>query len=232
MADSEISTTLSRPSRRTVLAAAMLASGGALAASDTRHPGADPAGDPALAAWREWHMAFRRATALCRKQQRLETRLQKTVGIPNVLIEAPCLPQGVWVGSLRAFDELATAHPALAHQRDRIAHELGRQKVRWDTVDRMIGYSVALQEESNATDQQERLAQALWSTQAVTPFGVAAKPDAIIRLGETHDDSVEFPWPQLRVLKAELHALSAAPAHVTVSGTGDIASRASVSAPS
>lgn len=39
--------------------------------------------DPAVAAWREWHLAHEHAVAMCKKQQRLETQLVNLIGFPR-----------------------------------------------------------------------------------------------------------------------------------------------------
>lgn len=105
MADSEISTSLSRPSRRDVLSAALMTIGGtsfnSSAAAELQDHGAT---DAAVLAWRAWRAAHRRTLALSRKQQRLESELARRIGFPQVVLVAAELPSPVRVSSLRQFD--------------------------------------------------------------------------------------------------------------------------------
>lgn len=86
MVDSETSTSLPGLSRRDVLSTLTAA----VSSATVGHPSAKqmstaPRQDPALVAWQSWHAASRRALALCRKQQRLETELIRTIGFPSIV---------------------------------------------------------------------------------------------------------------------------------------------------
>ena len=158
MADSEISTSLSRPSRRDILAAVVLTVGGTsfnnLAAAA---PQDDGESDAAVMAWKAWRSAHRRTLALCRKQQRLESELARTIGFPQMVLAAPELPSPVRIGSLQQFDELAADLPSLCVRRDEVAIALRAHQQRWDDADRAIGYSATRQEEAAASADEERL---------------------------------------------------------------------------
>lgn len=73
------------------------------------------------------------------------------------------------------------------------AHEL-----RWDRVDRDIGYSATVQAEQDSADRASDLLDALAATPATSLAGVAAKLDAVLREGNICEDGSEFPWPHIR----------------------------------
>ena len=143
MADSEITTSLSRPSRRDVLSAVLLTIGGTpFSSSSAVAPQDDSATDAAILAWKEWRAAHRRTLALCRKQQRLESELARTVGFPQAVLATDELPSPMRIASLRQFDELAADLPSLCTRRAEVAAVLRTHQQRWDDADRAIGYSV------------------------------------------------------------------------------------------
>ncbi|WP_371346568.1 hypothetical protein [Ancylobacter sp. IITR112] len=130
MADSEISTTLSRPSRRDVISAALLTVGGAsFNSSSAAAPRDGGTTDAAIIAWKAWRTAHRRTLALCRKQQRLESELARMIGFPQVVLAAAELPSPMRIGSLWQFDELAADLPSLCSQREEVAAAL--RALRW-----------------------------------------------------------------------------------------------------
>jgi len=142
MADSEISTSLSRPSRRGVLTAVLLSVGGnSLNSSAAATPRDGGTTDAAVLVWKAWCAAHRRTLALCRKQQRLESELARTIGFPQAVLAAAELPSPVRIGSLRQFDELAGDVPSLCTRRAEVAAVLRAHQQRWDDADRAIGYS-------------------------------------------------------------------------------------------
>lgn len=68
MADSETSMSLSRPSRRDLLAAALATVGGSsFNSSAAAAPQDGDTADAAVIAWKAWRAAHRRTLALCRK---------------------------------------------------------------------------------------------------------------------------------------------------------------------
>jgi len=112
MADSEISTSLSRPSRRDALSAVVLTVGGtSLNHWAAAAPPGDGATDAAVLAWKAWRTAHRRTLALCRKQQRLESELARTIGFPQVVLTTAELPSPVRIGSPRQPIAMQTTSP-------------------------------------------------------------------------------------------------------------------------
>jgi len=209
MADSEISTSLSRPSRRDVLSAIVLTvSGTSFNGSTAAAPQDEGATDAAVLAWKAWRAAHRRTLALCLKQQRLESELARTVGFPQVLLAAAELPSPVRIGSLRQFDELATGLPPLRARRTKVAAALRAHQRRWDDADRAIGYSVAQQGEAAASDDEEHLIKALFAADATSLRGLSAKLDVLIAICAAGAEGRHFPWPELRRIRRDVARLA------------------------
>ncbi len=208
MADSEISTSLSRPSRRDVLSAALMTIGGtSFNSSAAAEPQDHGATDAAVLTWRAWRAAHRRTLALCRKQQRLESELARTIGFPQVVLAGAELHSPVRIGSLRQFDELSTDVPSLCSRRAEIAEVLRAHQQRWDDADRAIGYSVTRQEEAAASDDEERLIASLLAADAASLRGLFAKLDVLIALGADGAEGRHFPWPELRRMRRDVARL-------------------------
>jgi hypothetical protein len=163
--------------------------------------------DAAICAWKAWRAAHRRTLALCRKQQRLESELARTIGFPQVVLAAE-LPSPVLIGSLRQFDELAADLPSLFTRRDEVAAALRMHQQRWDEADRAIGYSVSRRQEVAASDDEERLIEALLASDASSPRGVAVKLDMLISVGAQGAEGRHFPWPEIRRIRRDLARLS------------------------
>ena len=205
MADSEISTSLSRPSRRDVLSAALLTVGGtSFNSSSAAAPQDDSATDAAVLAWKGWRAAHRRTLALCRKQQRLESELARRIGFPQVVLAAAELPFPVRISSLRQFDELAAGLPSLCLRRAEVADALRAHQERWDNADHAIGYSVTRQEEAAASADEERLIARLFAASATSLCGLSAKLDVLIAVGAEGAEGRHFPWPELRRIRRDV----------------------------
>ncbi|WP_309083308.1 hypothetical protein [Chelativorans sp.] len=200
MADSDNTTTLSFVTRRRVLAGSVIAAGA------WASPGNAPAHfftveqgllDPALALWREWDIAHRLTERLCRKQERLETRLARSIGFPRAVV---CLPDGeiVTIHSVGELDELFDENPGVDAIRAKAEAELAAHQAQWDAADAELGYSAALRAEREAGKQAAELLEALAAKPATSLAGIAGKLDAVLRSGEAWEDCSEFPWPQIR----------------------------------
>lgn len=163
--------------------------------------------DAALVACKVWRDAHRRTLALCRKQQRLESELVRTVGFPHVVLTVAELPFPVRLSSLRQFDELADDMPSLCARRDEVAAALRAHQQRWDDADRAIGYSVTRQEEAVAYDHEERLIAGLFATDAASLFGLSAKLDVLIAVGVVGAEGRHLPWPELRRIRRDVARL-------------------------
>lgn len=215
MADSEISTSLSRPSRRDVLSAALLTVGGTSFNSSAAAERQDEsATDAAVITWEAWRAAHRRTLALCRKQQRLETELARRIGFPQAVLAAAELRSPVRIGSLRQFDELAGDLPSLCTRRAEVAAALRAHQQRWDDADRAIGYSVTRQEEAAASADEERLIARLFAVDATSLCGLSAKLDVLIAVGADGAEGRHFPWPELRRIRRDVARLVQLQRHV------------------
>jgi hypothetical protein len=205
MADSEISTSLSRPSRRDILSAALLTVGGSsFNSSAAAAPLDDSETDATVLAWKTWRAAHRRTLALCRKQQRLESKLARTIGFPQAVLTAAELPSPMRVSSLRQFDELAADVPSLRTRRAEVAEALRAHQQRWDDADRAIGYSIARQEEAAASAEEEQLNAKLFAADATSLRGLSAKLDVLIAIGADGAEGRHFPWPELRRIRRDV----------------------------
>lgn len=209
MADSETSMSLSRPSRRDIVSAALLTvSGTSFKSSAAAAPQVGGTTDAAVIAWKAWRAAHRRTLALCRKQQRLESELARTIGFPQVVLAAAELPSPVRIGSLREFDEFAADLPLLCTRREEVAAALRAHQRRWDKADRAIGYTVARQEEATASDDEERLMVELLAANATSLRGLSVKLDVLIAVGADGAEGRHFPWPELRRIRRDVAHLA------------------------
>ncbi|MER9238092.1 hypothetical protein [Mesorhizobium sp. M0633] len=206
MGDSENTTTLPFVTRRQVLAGTIAATTawqleGNASAGDAGRTNAPS--DPALALWREWEKTHKLTERLCRKQQRLETRLVSNVGFPCATV---CLPEGedVMVHSIEALNEVLGKRPDTADLREKAEADLAAHKARWDTAAEEGGYAAALRAEREAANRAQDLMQALSTTPATTVAGVAGKLDAVLREGEAWVECSVFPWPQIRSALSDL----------------------------
>lgn len=208
MADSEISMSLSRPSRRDLLATALATVGGtSFNGSAAAAPQDGGTTDAAIGAWKAWRAAHRRTLALCRKQQRLESELARTIGFPQVVLAAAELPSPVRIGSLRQFDELAAGLPSLCPKRNEVAATLREHQQRWDDADRAIGYTATRQQEAVASADEERLIARLFAADASSLRGLSAKLDVLIAIGAEGAEGRHFPWPELRRIRRDVARL-------------------------
>ncbi|MDE1570328.1 hypothetical protein [Aquabacter sediminis] len=209
MADSEISTSLSRPTRRDVLSAALLTVGGtSFNSSAAAEPEDHGATDAAVLAWKAWRAAHRRTLALCRKQQRLESELARTIGFPQVVLDAAELLSPVRIGLMRQFDELVAKVPSLRSRRAEVAAALRSHQRRWDDADHAVGYSVTRQEEATASHDEERLIGELFAADATSLRGLSAKLDVLITVGADGAEGRHFPWPELRRIRRDVARLT------------------------
>ncbi|MER8867831.1 hypothetical protein NKI19_29740 [Mesorhizobium sp. M0751] len=153
--------------------------------------------DPALALWQEWVRSHKQAERLCRKQQRLETKLVESVGFPCVDVR---LPDGdeLTVYSIEALDQVLGNGPDTAALRGKAEADFAAHQARWDLAAEKTGYIAALRAEREAGDQTKHLLEAFSTTPATTLAGVAGKLDALLREGEAWKECSEFPWPQIR----------------------------------
>ncbi|MER9680881.1 hypothetical protein NKJ23_16315 [Mesorhizobium sp. M0184] len=162
-----------------------------------------PPSDPALALWREWCAAHKLTQRLCRRQQRLETRLVQSVGFPCVTVR---LPEGedVTIHSIEVLNEVLGKGPDMAALRENAEADFAGYQARWDAAAEATGYIAALRAEREAGERAADLLEALSTTRATTLAGVAGKLDAVLREGEAWEECSDFPWPQIRSALSDL----------------------------
>ncbi|MER9684196.1 hypothetical protein NKJ23_34000 [Mesorhizobium sp. M0184] len=206
MGDSDNTTTLPSVTRRQVLAGTIAATTtwtleGSASAGDAGR-GYAP-GDPALALWREWQAACKLTEQLCRKQQRLETRLVESVGFPCVTVRLSA-GEDVTIHTLEALKDVLGKGREMAALRDEAEAAFVAHQARWDAAAEEGGYTAARRAEREAGKRAQDLMEALSTTPATTLAGVAGKFDAVLREGEAWAESSEFPWPQIRSALSDL----------------------------
>ncbi|TKB61081.1 MAG: hypothetical protein E5W81_20935, partial [Mesorhizobium sp.] len=162
MGDSENTTTLTFVTRRQVLAGTIAATtawpleGNAFAGDAGR---TNAPSDAALALWREWDAVHKLAWRLCRRQQRLETRLVERLGFPCAIVRLP-EREDVTVHSIESLNEVLGKRPDTADLRERAEADLTAHKARWDTAAEEGGYAAALRAEREAANRTQDLMQA------------------------------------------------------------------------
>ncbi|MER8701710.1 hypothetical protein [Mesorhizobium sp. M1273] len=206
MTDSDNITSLPFVTRRRVLAGTVVATtawtleGNASAGDAGR---TKRRSDPALALWREWERVHKQAERLCRRQQRLETRLVESVGFPCVTVRLAEREQ-VTVHSIEMLNEVLGKAPDLAALRDKAEADFAAHQARWDAAAEKTGYIATLRAERDAAERTEHLLEAFSTTSATSLAGVAGKLDAVLREGEAWEECSEFPWPQIRSALSDL----------------------------
>ncbi|MER8423282.1 hypothetical protein [Mesorhizobium sp. M1403] len=200
MADSDDNTTLPFVTRRQVLAGGMITSTTVML-ENSAFAGNEAAmsmpPDPALALWREWQTAHDLTERLCRRQQRLETRLVESVGLPCVTVRLTA-GKDVTVHSIEELNEVLGKGPDVAALRQKAEADFAAHQARWDAAAEETRYTVAVKAEREAGERAQDLLEAFSTTPATTLAGVAGKLDAVLREGEAWEECFEFPWPQIR----------------------------------
>ena len=79
----------------------------------------------------------------------------------------------------------------------------------WKAADQQIGYSEAVQEEERAAALEDDVAEMLWDTPAASIVGATAKLHAMLAKWQPAASSAEYPWPQLRLVIADLLKIDA-----------------------
>ncbi|WP_309085776.1 hypothetical protein [Chelativorans sp.] len=197
MADSDNTTTLPFVTRRRVLAGTAIVPIVLAPSHGANANAVAESADPAVALWRRWDAAQKRTERLCRKQQRLETRLARTIGFPCAVVRIPG-EDDVTVHSLEALNWVLGDRLEAEDIRNKAEAEFAAHQARWDAADHEIGYSAALQAELRAGKRAQHLLEELAATEARSLMGVAGKLDAVLRTGEAWEECDEFPWPLIR----------------------------------
>ncbi|MDE1187870.1 MAG: hypothetical protein PW844_15515 [Pantoea sp.] len=86
-----------------------------------------------------------------------------------------------------------------------LRHRPGAQR---DAIDQEVGYSRAYEAESEAADIEQAMARTLWETPAVSMAGTIAKLHSLIEMEDPGGSLRETPWPELRMVLADLLSIS------------------------
>ncbi|NEJ64906.1 hypothetical protein [Rhizobium ruizarguesonis] len=209
MADSENSKTLPAITRRKMLFAttAYLTALTDHTAHNASRPFDDQGNTAArnvLALWRVWYDAHEEAKRLCHQQQRLETEVLKSAGgFPVIKLEIPGEDRPVVVQTCAQIDVLLPGD-AMAEARKTAKTELAARLQKWNTADEQFGYSRTQHAETQIARVEETLAKSLWEAPAFTTSDIIAKLHAIIETEDPGSHFKERPWPQLRMILADL----------------------------
>lgn len=165
--------------------------------------------DPAVLLWREWNAAHRRRYELCIRQQRLETKLLAMVGsFPQVEIRIPGKDETISVTTVAEIDRLMSGSEMSVSRKQAKANLSARRRA-WKTADAQIGYTLAYKAETEMVNTESKLAKALWCTPAHSITGVIAKLHSVIETQDPGAGLKEPPWPELRLVLADLLTMNA-----------------------
>ncbi len=209
MADSENNRTLPAITRRKLLSAttAYLTALAGHRAQSASYPVRDQdavATRNVLGLWRAWYDAHEEGKRLCHRQQRLETAvLNSAGGFPVLKLEIPGEDIPVVVQTHQQIDTLLPGD-AMAQARKMAKTELSAKLKRWNAADEQLGYSRARHAETRIAAVEHALASSLWQAPAHTTSDIIAKLHSIIETEDPGSNVKERPWPQLRVILAEL----------------------------
>ncbi len=204
MVASENSTSLSFVSRRELLngLAAMPAVGAVRSViGRTEQP------DPVIPLWREWERLHARALHLCEHWQKIESRLVRAVGFPQVFIPSADGARNICAQSPSDIDQAVAAGDCSQDLGAALHAELAARRVRWDAEAEALGFDEANRQELEAWREEEDAVRAIFRTRAPTLAGVEAKLALMIQLCATFSDDPDFPLPQLRSTLADVKRL-------------------------
>jgi hypothetical protein len=197
MADSINSTTASAITRRSLL--------GATGVLPFAAQGRAAPSDPALALWHEWRANHRQVMRLTRAWQRLESVLVDSVGFPQIAARPASEEKDVIIQSAEDIEECFADAPQA--EKARLLSALEEHIARWREATCAIGLDAVGAELDAAYDRRQDLMARTAGTSAASLSGVAAKLAMIIEAGERAPGDEESPWPELRLVLADLTRL-------------------------
>ena len=164
----------------------------------------------AMLLWCDFLVARASAQKLTHRQQEIERLMMERIGFP--VINVP-LADGDHVSTIDSKDvqELLGGELSGANLSEKKEVSLEAHQARWCAADAELGYSEALRAEAEALRQLCGLAERLWATPATSITGVIAKLDALLSEGAPSPACQDFPWPQLRAIRADLENLHVVP---------------------
>ncbi|WP_426233537.1 hypothetical protein [Pararhizobium sp. DWP3-4] len=171
------------------------------------HPSSDQesiAPGNVLALWRAWYDAHEEGKRLCHQQQRLETEVLKSAGgFPVLQLEIPGEDKPVVVRTCQEIDSWLPGD-AMPEARKTAKSELAARIKKWNAADEQFGYSRTRHAETQIAGIEEASANSLWEAPALTTSDIIAKLHSIIETEDPGSHFKERPWPQLRIILADL----------------------------
>ncbi|WP_426240146.1 hypothetical protein [Pararhizobium sp. DWP1-1-3] len=171
------------------------------------HPSSDQesiAPGNVLALWRAWYDAHEEGKRLCHQQQRLETEVLKSAGgFPVLQLEIPGEDKPIVVSTRQEIDSWLPGD-AMAEERKTARSELAARIKKWNVADEQFGYSRTRHAETQIAGIEEASANTLWEAPALTTSDIIAKLHSIIETEDPGSHFKERPWPQLRIILADL----------------------------
>lgn len=158
-------------------------------------------GDLAIVLCETWHATHDATLALCRKQQRMETHLIRTIGFPYAQVRFGTGEQMVVHSVERVIAALPPGQEALL---TKAIAEIASHQARWDAADKEMGYSQTQSLERHSAETEQSLLDSLTSTPASSMAGVSAKLGVILREGQGREEPADFPWPHIRSVLQDL----------------------------
>ncbi|MGC8537202.1 MAG: hypothetical protein ACP5QR_17070 [Rhizomicrobium sp.] len=165
-----------------------------------------PIRDVTFYLWRDFADARSCAQKLTHRQQAIETAMVECVGLPVAQRPTCALDLVSAVGPGKVIGT-SGGSPDQTNLGERQRASYQDQCARWSAADAELGYSAALRAEGRALRRVRELAEHLWATPAASLTGVIAKLDALLSEGAPSSEAQEFPWPQLRAIRADLEFL-------------------------
>ena len=173
--------------------------------------------DPALTKWHAWNRAFQELGDLGRAQQKLESCLWSIAPAPLVEITLTDSAAPYFTSSISEIQDRLRGD-AFAAARASAEADLLAKRQRWEAADQSVGYSRAKRAEDEASLIEERLADELLQTPAMSTVAAAAKLHCILERGSPRPDSDEFPWPQIRSVLIDVLAMDGMSSMETCAG--------------
>ncbi|XUY29930.1 hypothetical protein RMR21_023530 (plasmid) [Agrobacterium sp. rho-8.1] len=162
--------------------------------------------DDVLTKWHAWKRAFHELADLGRVHQKVESQLMALARAPQVEVVLPDSAEPFIAYSINEIQDRLKGD-AFAAARAKAEEDLLTRRRHWEAAKQSVGYSRAKRAEDEASLVEERLAEELLQTPAMTTVAAAAKLHCILERGSPRPDSDEFPWHQMRSVLIDVLAM-------------------------
>jgi hypothetical protein len=163
--------------------------------------------DPILPLWLEWQRLYAQASGLCHRWQKLESRMMRSVGVPQVLIPSPSDSDRVRAFSSSEIDRAVADYGCPPKIAAELHADFAAQQARWDAEAARLGFEEAKRQEGEAWEQQAAATDRIFRARALTLAGVEIKIALLIKLCFSGCDDPDFPLSQLRSTLADVKRL-------------------------